>query len=253
MAKQTSFKKYSNITKIFSEFGWVKVEKFYSKNDVSLIKKEIKNFFKKNQNKYNSPLINYTISKNNKKINSFHKLQDSKKIKKFSKNNKITSMVKKLLKINRPKLRQIEFFAKPKLIGLKAPCHQDNFYWNLKDNKGLTIWIALNNSDKKNGGIYYHNGTHKIGLMKHVPSFSKGSSQKIKDLKLLNKYKKVYPKLNVGDILIHHSMIAHGSNRNKSNQDRKGLTFQFINSKSKLNLSRMKKYRKSLNNQIGLN
>ena len=242
-------KKNSKIIEKFSKFGWVKLEKFYSKNDINFFKKEINNFFKKNQNKYSSPYINFTSYKNKKKINSFHKLQDSKKLKILSMDNKIIEIVKKLLKIEKPKLRQIEFFAKPKFIGLKAPCHQDNYYWNLKDNKGLTIWIALNVSDKKNGGVYYHNGSHKIGLIKHVPSFSKGSSQVIGNLKLLKKYKKVYPKLNIGDILIHHSMIAHGSNKNISNKDRKGLTFQFINSKSKLDLIRMKRYKKSLNNQ----
>ena len=247
--KKKNLNNKSDIIQKFSKFGWVKLENFYSKNDIYILKKEINNFFKKNQYKYSSPHINFTFSKNKKKINSFHKLQDSKKLKALSMNEEIIMIVKKLLRIKKPKLRQIEFFAKPKFVGLKAPCHQDNYYWNLKDKKGLTIWIALNVSNKKNGGVYYYNGSHKIGLIKHVPSFSRGSSQTISDLKLLKKYKKVYPQLNVGDILIHHSMIAHGSNKNTSNKDRKGLTFQFVSSKSKLDLIKMRRYKKSLNNQ----
>ena len=80
---------------------------------------------------------------------------------------------------------------------------------------------------KKNGGVYYYCGSHKKGIYDHKPSYEKGTSQKISNIKKLKNFKKLTPKLNVGDALIHHCLVVHGSNKNKSNISRRGLTFQF--------------------------
>ena len=92
-----------------------------------------------------------------------------------------------------PELRASEYFAKPKKKGLPAPTHQDNFYWKVKNNKGLTMWIALCPSDYKNGGVYYYNGSHKKGVLPHKASLAKGTSQMIKNISSLKKFKKITP------------------------------------------------------------
>ena len=51
-----------------------------------------------------------------------------------------------------------------------SPPHQDNYYWCLKNGKSLTFWIALDKSNKKNGAMYYYDGSHSAGLVKHVAS-----------------------------------------------------------------------------------
>ena len=50
---------------------------------------------------------------------------------------------------SKPELRASELFKKPKKSGLKASPHQDDFYWNVKGNKGITFWIALDEANKK--------------------------------------------------------------------------------------------------------
>ena len=142
-----------------------------------------------------------------------------------------------------------EVFAKPAKFGLRSPVHQDNFYWNIKSNKGITIWIALDPSNKKNGSIFYYEKSHKLGLLPHNPSYAPGSSQKVSNLKHLRKFKKVFPSLKIGDMLIHNCLIAHGSERNFSKFDRMGLTLRYIPSNSKFNLANKKKYEKSLIDQ----
>ena len=140
---------------------------------------------------------------------------------------------------------------KPKKTGKSSPVHQDNFYWNIKDNKALNVWIACTNSSKKNGGVFYFEKSHKKGVLKHVPSFAKGSSQKIKNQKMLiKKYKRVLPQLNKGDALFHHCEIAHGSSANKSLTSRIGLTFQFKDKDSKYDKKLIKKYEKKLLYQV---
>ena len=54
--------------------------------------------------------------------------------------------------------------------GMPAPIHQDNFYWCVDGSNALTVWIALEDSGKKNGGIFYYDGTHKLGVLEHKPS-----------------------------------------------------------------------------------
>ena len=86
--------------------------------------------------------------------------------------------------------------------------------------------------------------------MDHVPSFQKGSSQKIINTNKLKKFKKVTPKLNPGDCLIHHCLVAHGSDKNLSPNPRMGFTFQFKDYLDSYNLKMKKDYELSLLNQI---
>ena len=240
-----------NYIDTYNQNGWLVIKSFLNNKEVNSAKKNIYSFLSKNINKYKGRSINFV--KNDQKIsevNSFHELHDCKWVKDYSKKKKITNLVKKLLPCNKIELRASEYFAKPKKIGLKAPVHQDNFYWNVKDSKGLTIWIALSKSSKKNGTVYYYNGSHKHGLYNHKKSFAKGSSQTIKNLSQLKKYKKVFPTLNAGDILIHHCLIVHGSNSNKSNQSRVGWTFQYKDKNSKYDKKAIKKYESELNKQL---
>jgi len=242
---------YNNQKQIYNSKGWLKIENLLSMKEVRSIKQRINLFLKKNHKKYSGKDINYSgVEKNWKKINSFHKLHKFKYISEYSKKKKILNLAKNMISKKRIKLRAAELFAKPSKKGLKSPMHQDNYYWCIKKPKALTMWIALEKSGKNNGGVFYYNGSHKLGLLKHIPSNSKGSSQKIESLKKLKKLKKTYPKLNIGDCLIHDSLVVHGSDKNTSNQSRKGLTFQFIDYFSKIDKKRKVKYLKSLRNQI---
>ena len=243
--------KYNDIFNHFNEKGWVMIENFITRKKANVIKTKINNFLKSNIKNYHSRHVNFTgKNKSYKNINSFHKLDDCKQIKKFSKNRKIKHLVSSLLKTKNIKLRQSEYFAKPKKIGLSVPDHQDNYYWNIIGGNALTIWIAITKSEISNGSIHYYEGSHKKGILKHTPSFAKGSSQKIKNAKSLKKFKKVSPILRTGDALIHHSLIVHGSQANKSNFSRKGLTFQFIEKNAKLDKKKMVNYEKQLFKQI---
>ena len=241
--------KFMNINKKkfvkkFEQNGDVLIKEFYSKEFIKKTVKDLKNFLEKNKLKIKG--VNLIQKKS--KINSAHNLQKWKLLKKIQRDDKIRNIAKMLLK-SKIKNFGAEVFAKPAKIGLESPIHQDNFYWNIKNDKGITFWIALNKSNKKNGSVFYYEKSHKLGLLKHVPSFTPGSSQKIGNLSKIKKFKKVYPNLEVGDMLIHSCLIAHGSKKNKSKKDRMGLTLRFISSNSKIDKKKKKIYEKSLFNQ----
>ncbi len=239
------------IIDFYNKKGWVQIKNFVTKNELNLLKKNTYSFLKKNHKNYSAGEVNYVHDKKRfKEINSFHKLDDNKKIKHLGKKICKSKLIKKLLNNSLGELRASEFFAKPARIGLYAPIHQDNYYWNVKNNNALTIWIALNKSGRKNGGVYYFDGSHKLGLLNHKSSFAKGSSQTIKNTSRLRKLKKSLPNLNIGDALIHHVLVAHGSKNNKSSSSRAGVTFQIKDKKSKYNYKKIMLYRKKLQYQI---
>ena len=82
-------------------------------------------------------------------------------------------------------------------------------------------------------------------------SFMKGSSQKINDEIIKNlSFKKIYPKMKIGDVLFHHCEIIHGSADNKSNYDRIGLAISFKTKSAKINKARLIEYKKKLNSSL---
>ena len=242
------------LIKNYHDYGWVKIKNFIGRKDVLIVKRMINNFIKKNIKK-NSKIIrhiNFVESKDNKNLknlNSFHQLADSPWINNFAKKKRILSVVEKFLG-KKPKYKASELFAKPAKTGLPSPVHQDNYYWSVKGSNALTIWIALDESNKKNGGVYYYQGSHKYGILEHKPSYAKGSSQTVKKINFLKKFKKVCPSLKKGDALIHHCLVVHGSNKNKSSKNRKGWTLQYKDKRSRYDLKHIKKYEKSLKLQI---
>jgi phytanoyl-CoA hydroxylase len=246
--------KYNIFKKKYEKNGWVLVKKIFSKREVSEINNVIDSFLKKSVKKYKGKNINFTSNRLNIKndienINSFHSLSDSSYIKNKSKNKKIATIVKNLLSA-KPKYMASELFAKPAGKGLPSPIHQDNYYWCVKGGNALTVWVALDYASSENGGLSYYNCTHKLGVVKHEPSFARGSSQKVSNIAKYKKYKQTCPKLTPGDALFHHSEIMHGSSANKSGKRRRGLTFQFKDYNAQYDRSLKKKYLESLNKQI---
>ena len=231
-----------NVKKNFFKEGYVVVKNIFTKKQIKNLLKELKSI-KKKSIKVKNENMHFT---KDKKLNTIHDINTYIKrgeIINFSKNKRLLQIVDKIFDES-SKVRNIEFFLKPKKTGLSAPFHQDNFYWNILNKKALNVWIACTKSSFKNGGVCYYNGSHKNGLIKHALSHEPGSSQKIPEKYLKKiKLKKSYPKLNPGDSIIHHCEVLHGSNLNKSNKDRIGLVISYKAKSAKIDKIRLKKHR----------
>ena len=241
-----SLNKYYNN---FHENGYTIVKKLLTKSDALLLLQEIETIKKKVSVKKQQ----YFHKTKDGKFNTIHNIQEfikKGKIINLTKNKKLIRIINRLL-LDKSYMRNLEFFLKPKKTGLASPFHQDNFYWNIIDAKALNVWIALSKSNKSNGGICYLKGSQKLGTINHELSFMKGSSQKIEDevLKKLN-FTKIFPSLNVGDCIIHHPNIIHGSKKNLSNNDRIGVAVSYAAKNSKTDLIKLTRYKKRLKENI---
>ena len=238
--------------KTYKKKGWVVLKKALDKKEISKYKDNIFSYLKNNHKKFNGRNINYFYKKQSfNEISSFHKLQENKKIKKFSEKGIVSKIAQKLLN-KKPELRASELFIKKKGSGKPTPLHQDAYYWNVKNNQGLTIWVALTDSNKKNGSVFYFDSSHKYGVFKHKSSFVKGSSQKIMNEKFLKKFNKSTPNVKKGDIIVHNSLLVHGSFKNTIKNKRIGWTFCYKPKNLPYDLNRTKKFEKKLYRQIKL-
>jgi ectoine hydroxylase-related dioxygenase (phytanoyl-CoA dioxygenase family) len=239
----------------YNDKGWVIYRNLFSLDEINSVNQLINDYLKNKIKTVNkkSRAINFTD--NNKisieNLNSFHELDQCEEIKRLAKQKKVTDVAELFLN-SKAEFRYCELFAKPAKIGLSSPDHQDNYYWAVKGSNALTLWVALEASKKNNGCVHYFDGSHRYGVLKHEASFAKGSSQKVSDINYLKKFNISYPEVLPGDVLVHHSLVVHGSSKNTSKNSRKAWTIQFKDKKATYDLEQIKKYEKSLNDQIQL-
>ena len=234
-----------NLNAIFKRDGFFVSKNIFSAKEIEFFNKKVDNFI--NKKIKNSKKNTHFIKKNI--LSSAHNISNFDLVRLLQKNNKIQKISKAILG-NKIKKFGAELFAKPPKVGRAIPVHQDNFYWCTEKGSGITIWIALNDSSKKNGGIFYYKGSQQLGLLEHEISYVPGTSQKIKYPNSMKIFKKVYPKLKAGDCLIHSSLVVHGSERNLSHKPRRGFTLRFIAQNDKFDVFKMRNYKKSLKKSI---
>lgn len=244
---QLNSNKYKNFKKLFYDNGWVKIESFFTKNQINKINKELELFVKNIAPNLKPGEIHY--SKN--EINTIHVLDKySKFFKRLLNSKKVKNLASNILDDDVvPQWSQ--FFAKPAKEGMPAPPHQDNYYWCVEKAKTMTMWVALENVNKKNGSLYYYDQSNKMGRLNHEASYAKGTSQTV-EKKILNKipkHKKKITSAKPGDIFIHHGYAIHGSEKNNSKKSRKGMSMWFKSKKSKISKKLLKLYKESLEKQ----
>ena len=150
----------------FKENGYVIYKNILNKKNTSYYLKDLKKFaLDKSQGK-------------NLFLQGYRGLSKWKKIKQIRRNPKIKKIAISLLGTNIKNFGS-ELFAKKGPGTLPVPLHQDDAYWCSNGGRGLTLWLALTSVSKKNGGIFYLQGSHKKGLMPHQMAKTKKFSQRV--------------------------------------------------------------------------
>ena len=137
----------------FNKNGFVILKNIIKKKEVQNLFKEIEIIKRKAIKTKNKRYFHFTSDNRINTIHNIQKFYKSKKLLSLSKNQKINKFLKRVLSEN-IHVRNSEFFLKPAKTGMASPPHQDNFFWNIADSKAANVWIALSNSNKRNGGIF---------------------------------------------------------------------------------------------------
>lgn len=121
------------------------------------------------------------------------------------------------------------YICKPPKTGQAVLWHQDGSYWPLDPMEVVTLWLAVSDSTTQNGCMRVIPQTHHMELStvedrKDVDNVL-GSAL---DASLVDESKAVDVVLKAGDVSIHHPNLIHGSEANKSDAWRMGLTIRYI-------------------------
>lgn len=228
----------------YQALGVVKITDIISKKKANTLIKNYNSFIKNNKilsKKNYGKLFSYLKSK--KKPSSLHNLQKFKKnyFYKFAREKKLNIIADQLVG-RKTKMSGIQFFIKNTDSNLPTTAHQDNAYWCYKNFKGLSFWIALNKTNKKNGCMYYYKKSHLKDVRHYKNVYVPGTTFFCKEPKSLDK---VYYNLSKGDCAVHDSRTIHGSFKNTSKNKRIALVITFIEKKAKKNKLMLKKYLKN--------
>lgn len=113
--------------------------------------------------------------------------------------------------------------------------HQDLHYWGLDDRDcEVTAWLALSPSTRESGCMKFIAGSHRQAVPHRETSrssnlLSRGQEVEVK----VDETEAVYVELKAGQFSLHHGLLFHGSNPNRSGDRRIGMAIRYISAKSK--------------------
>lgn len=107
--------------------------------------------------------------------------------------------------------------------------HQDATYWGLSSADVATAWIAMSPANKVSGCMKFIAGTH-LKQVDHADTFNKDNlltrGQEI--AVEVNEADAVHAELKPGQASLHHVLLFHGSEPNRSDERRIGLAVRYI-------------------------
>jgi len=108
---------------------------------------------------------------------------------------------------------------KPARVGREKPWHQDSVYWPWQPMNLVSAMTALDDAGADNGGMQVIPRTHTKELQHY------GKELQV-DIGALQD-QTAYVPLRRGDTLLFHSLLLHGSEPNRSDQDRRVLIISY--------------------------
>ncbi|MFY0758783.1 phytanoyl-CoA dioxygenase family protein [Metabacillus dongyingensis] len=130
------------------------------------------------------------------------------------------------------------FICKDPYKGRATPWHEDSAYWKgrlSKFDKIVTVWLALDPSNKENGCMRVIPGSQVNGFSEYEEVDTKKNTfaTRIKQSDV-DESKAVYFELEPGQCSLHDSRIIHGATANTSPYRRCGYTMRYFSTDTKV-------------------
>ena len=203
----------SNQLKQYEDEGFVSPINIFSKekakeirNEIELIENKMPGELEKS-GRYNAHLISPLLDE-------------------ITHNSKILDAVQSLIGENILVCGTTLFIKNPNEQGFVS-YHQDAKYIGLEPYNWVTAWVAITDSNEKNGCMRMWSGSHKDKLKKHDEKFNEGNLlTRGQTVENVPKEKTIPLILEAGQMSLHHPTVVHGSELNKSNDRRIGFVIQ---------------------------
>jgi ectoine hydroxylase-related dioxygenase (phytanoyl-CoA dioxygenase family) len=102
------------------------------------------------------------------------------------------------------------------------PFHQDNGYGRLEPMTDVTIWMALVDTDERNGGLWIVPGSHRLGLVEHGQA---GVNPLLREV--AGETPAVAVPLRAGEAVAFSGLTLHGSGPNRTQEARPGFFVRY--------------------------
>ena len=203
----------SNQLKQYEDDGFISPINIFSKekakeirNEIELIEKEMPQELEKS-GRYNAHLISPLLDE-------------------VTHNSKILDTVQSLIGENILVCGTTLFIKNPNEKGFVS-YHQDAKYIGLEPHNWVTAWVAITDSNEKNGCMRMWSGSHKDNLKEHDQKFNEGNLlTRGQTVKNVPQDKTTPLVLKAGQMSLHHPRIVHGSGVNLSEERRIGFVIQ---------------------------
>ncbi len=108
----------------------------------------------------------------------------------------------------------------------RVPWHQDASFWKLSPARTVTVWLAIDDVDEENSAMLWIPGTHDKGMLPVEESGADSVFHK-QTANAESLGTPVADVLRAGQMSLHADMIVHGSEPNRSDRRRCGLTLRY--------------------------
>jgi non-haem Fe2+, alpha-ketoglutarate-dependent halogenase len=120
------------------------------------------------------------------------------------------------------------YFSKEPGDDKQVVWHQDASYWPLTPSKVVTVWLAIDDADVENACMRFIPGSHHFGHLTY--QMTEDAEDAVLNQKVLNAEQFGQPvndELQAGEISLHSDLLLHGSEPNRSDRRRCGLTLRY--------------------------
>jgi non-haem Fe2+, alpha-ketoglutarate-dependent halogenase len=98
----------------------------------------------------------------------------------------------------------------------------------LTPSKTVTVWLAIDDADRENACMKFIAGSHHLGHLTYRLSENAENSVLNQTVENPEQYGEVvYDELKAGEISLHSDLLLHGSEANRSDRRRCGLTLRY--------------------------
>jgi phytanoyl-CoA hydroxylase len=217
----------SDLKSNFDEQGYVAYKSFLDGDEISEVQRQTARFLEEVAPGLPEDIVYYENKEDVSTIKQVQKLYDYDEFfLQLAKSDKVVGLAETLLG-GKVELQNMQYFNKVPGMGKATPAHQDGYYFMIRPQEAVTMWLSLGDADASNGAVCYIPGSHKKGIRLHGPTSTLGFSQGISDWSGADDTAEVQMEAGPGDILVHHSLMIHRANKNGSERDRKSLGFIF--------------------------
>lgn len=230
----------------FDRDGFVVIPGFYTPQETATLNTHINRFITETLPQLPSDAAFYEVKEQPESIMRLQGMASyDDHFKKLTESDRFAKLAELLLD-DRVISKNMEWFTKPARSDAETPPHQDGFYFMLEPNEALTLWLALDTVNDKNGCIHYVRGSHRLGMRPHDQTAVFGFSLGVTDYGEADYQDEAAIHAAPGDMIVHHCMTIHRAGANTTANPRRALGLVYYAQRAKADKARQETYKKEL-------